>query len=149
MKEESSHLNTHANRERDVEEKHAAESGSHQASGSPMEEEEEEEEDTTVIESQRLLEDSEILADNSELKLQQVAEIEQQPEDSDLSVEETRRSARPGQNAAVSTEEDAGSLEREAHGEEMNVSSPKAFQPPANPPPPPESLHSSSGQDTR
>lgn len=52
-------------------------------------------------------------------------------------------------NAAVSSEVDKESVDDGEHVGEMNAASPKAFRPPANPPPPPSALQNSSGMDTR
>lgn len=149
--EEHPQLNTQLNGESQEEEEHVAGAASHLANATPMEEEEEEE--TTVIESEtlRLVDEAQIHAGDSELKLQEVVATQQPPQDSEVSVENTSTapvSFQPDQQAAGS-DQDAAASTREAHSGEMNDSPPKAFQPPANPPPPPDPLHSSSGKDTR
>lgn len=135
--EESARPDVHLNGERDENQSPPEESASHQASETPMEEEEE----TAVMESRRQREDDcEAPADDWELK--------QQPGASDSSVEEPSRSAESFHSPRT-TQEDTSSLETQAQGGQMDAASPKAFQPPANPPPPPDPLHSSSGEDAR
>lgn len=52
-------------------------------------------------------------------------------------------------NAAVSSEVDEETLDNGEHVGGLNAASQKAFGPPANPPPPPNVLQNSSGEDTR
>lgn len=52
-------------------------------------------------------------------------------------------------NAAGSSEGDKESVDSGEHVGETNAASLKAFGPPANPPPPPNALQNSSGEDTR